>query len=175
MLPLSEATTEVTTTDVSPVVFVTQLRYAWNLDAYIRVRLLETIVIKVSWWRPTIIVCWKLTNWSIYSKMYPSFATHVRSWHRFWHLLSRDFGIAVVFMCVMYSSVFYYAAYFIYLWSPCVIGQTIIFTSCGFFFLMAALCSRCGHYVLSCFFFFPRLISAVADWMSTILWHMVWS
>jgi len=24
------------------------------------------------------------------------------------------------------------------------------------------------------FFFFPRLISAVADWMSTILLHMVW-
>jgi len=23
--------------------------------------------------------------------------------------------------------------------------------------------------------FFPRLISAVADWMSTILAHMVWS
>jgi len=32
----------------------------------------------------------------------------------------------------------------------------IIFSSCGFFFL-----------------FFPRLISAVADWMSAILPHMV--
>ena len=37
------------------------------------------------------------------------------------------------------------------LWSPYVIGQTIIFSSCFFFF-----------------FFFPRLISAVGDWMSTI-------
>ena len=27
---------------------------------------------------------------------------------------------------------------------------------------------------LSCFFFFPRLISSVADWMSAILLHMVW-
>jgi len=36
------------------------------------------------------------------------------------------------------------------------IGQTIIFLSCGFF--------------LS--FFFPRLISAAADWMSTILRYM---
>ena len=36
------------------------------------------------------------------------------------------------------------------------IGQTIIFSSC-FFFLS-----------------FPRLISAVGDWMSTILPHMVW-
>ena len=49
---------------------------------------------------------------------------------------------------------------------------------------MAALRSRCGHYIfvlwflLSSFFFllflFPRLISAVAEWMSTILLHMVW-
>ena len=28
--------------------------------------------------------------------------------------------------------------------------------------------------VISSNFFFPRLISAVADWMSTILPHMVW-
>jgi len=48
------------------------------------------------------------------------------------------------------------------LWSPYVIGQTIIFSFCFFFFLL----------LLS---FFPRLISAVGDWMSTILWHMVWS
>jgi len=46
-------------------------------------------------------------------------------------------------------------------------------------FVMATLRSRCGHYIfvpflLSIFFFFPRLISAIADWMSTILPHMVW-
>jgi len=48
--------------------------------------------------------------------------------------------------------------------------------------IMAALRSRCGHYIFvlflssSSFFlgFFPRLISAVADWMSAILAHMVW-
>ena len=44
--------------------------------------------------------------------------------------------------------------------------------------IMAALRSRCGHYIfalwfLSFFFFFPRLISAFADWMSTILRHMM--
>ena len=49
---------------------------------------------------------------------------------------------------------------------------------------MAALCNKAGHiyffilsFVLSFFFllfFFPRLISAVADWMSAILAHMVW-
>ena len=39
-------------------------------------------------------------------------------------------------------------------------------------FVMAALRSRCGHYILPWFlsiFFFPRLISAAAHWMSTIL------
>ena len=47
-------------------------------------------------------------------------------------------------------------------------------------FIMAALRSRCGHYIFAPRFlsifrpFFPRLISAVADWMSTILSHMVW-
>jgi len=44
---------------------------------------------------------------------------------------------------------------------------------------MAALRSRCGHYIFALWFllssFFARLISAVADWMSTILPHMVWS
>ena len=50
------------------------------------------------------------------------------------------------------------------LWSPYVKGQTIIFLPCDF-------------YLLSSFFFlffFPRLISAAADWMSAILPHMVW-
>jgi len=42
------------------------------------------------------------------------------------------------------------------LWSPYVIGQTIIFSSCDFFL------------------YFPRLISAAVDWLSTILPHMVW-
>jgi len=46
------------------------------------------------------------------------------------------------------------------LWSPYVIGRPYIFSCCFFFFF---------------FFFFPRLISAAADWMSTILRHMVWS
>ena len=46
-----------------------------------------------------------------------------------------------------------------YLWSPYVIGQTIIFSCCFFFLLLL---------------FFPRLISAVGGWMFTILYHMVW-
>jgi len=47
--------------------------------------------------------------------------------------------------------------------------------------IMVALWNRADHYifmllfVLSPFFFFPRLISAAADWMSAILPHMVWS
>jgi len=38
---------------------------------------------------------------------------------------------------------------------------TLCFLPCGFFFLSSS-------------FVFPRLLSAVADWMSTILRHMVW-
>jgi len=45
------------------------------------------------------------------------------------------------------------------LWPPCVADADIIFLPCGFFLSI---------------FFIPRLISAAADWMSTILPHMVW-
>jgi len=48
-------------------------------------------------------------------------------------------------------------------------------------FVMAALWNRAGHYIFILWFlllssssFFHRRISAVADWMSTILPHMVW-
>jgi len=49
------------------------------------------------------------------------------------------------------------------LWSLYGIGQTIIFSSCGFFLSI---------YLSSSFF--RRLISAAAHWMSTIPPHMVW-
>jgi len=44
---------------------------------------------------------------------------------------------------------------------------------------MVALWNRADHIyfhavVCSFFFYFPRLISAAADWMSAILPHMVW-
>ena len=45
------------------------------------------------------------------------------------------------------------------LWMPCVADADIILLSCGFFY---------RH------FLFPHQISAVANWMSTILLHMVW-
>jgi len=47
--------------------------------------------------------------------------------------------------------------------------------------VMVAQCNRADHYIFILFYsfffflsFFPRLISAVGDWMFTILWHMVW-
>jgi len=46
------------------------------------------------------------------------------------------------------------------LWPLYVIGQAI------YIFILS--------FVLFSFFFFPRLFSAFADWMSTILAHMVW-
>jgi len=47
-------------------------------------------------------------------------------------------------------------------------------------FFMAALHSRCGHYIFALWFLsffpslFPCLMSAAADWISTILPRMVW-
>ena len=48
-----------------------------------------------------------------------------------------------------------------------VIGQSSLTRSVV---VMAALRSRCGHYIFVLFlsFFIPRLISALAEWMSTI-------
>ena len=45
--------------------------------------------------------------------------------------------------------------------------------------ITVAICNRADHYsfalwFLSSILFFPRLISAVGDWISTILPHMVW-
>jgi len=52
------------------------------------------------------------------------------------------------------------------------------FVSSSSFFFMVALCNTADHYSFALrflfSFFFPRLISAVGDWMSTILPHMVW-
>ena len=65
------------------------------------------------------------------------------------------------------------------LWPPYVIGGPLYF--CPVVSFMVALCNRADHiyfHPVSSFFFllfFPRLISAVGDWMSTILRHMVWS
>ena len=71
------------------------------------------------------------------------------------------------------------------LWSPYVIGQTIIFLPCDFYLLFSSLWPpyiigqaiiflHCGFYLLSSPFFFPRLISAVGDWMSTIPYFHTW-
>jgi len=47
------------------------------------------------------------------------------------------------------------------------------------YLFMVALCNRADHYIFILFlllllFLFPRLISAVGDWMFAILRHMVW-
>ena len=51
--------------------------------------------------------------------------------------------------------------------------HVVLFTA----LIMVALCNRADHYIFILFLlssFFPRLISAVGDWMLTILLHMVW-
>ena len=59
---------------------------------------------------------------------------------------------------------------------------TILFLLLFSTLFMVALCNRADHIYFhpvvcsssSVFHFFPRLISVVGDWISTILPHMVW-
>ena len=84
-----------------------------------------------------------------------------------------------------YGAIIFLPCGYYLLWSPYVIGKPYIFSSCDFYlsiFLMVALCNKADHNIFMLFLssssssssFFPRLISAVGDWMFTILWHMVW-
>jgi len=66
----------------------------------------------------------------------------------------------VLYFAVLYCHTAVPHRYGPLLWSPCVADVDIIFLPCGFDLLLSS---------------FPRLISAVADWMSTIRLHMVWS
>ena len=66
-------------------------------------------------------------------------------------MTSSSFQFLPLFPVFSYSSVM----------AACVADADIILLSCGFFLLSSS-------------FFIPRLISAVADCMSTILLHMVW-
>jgi len=71
--------------------------------------------------------------------------------------------------------------------APCKYDRTVhvrrrrcLFVKLFWPLVMAALWNRAGHYIFalwflsSSIFFIPRLISAVVDWMSIILPHMVW-
>ena len=64
----------------------------------------------------------------------------------------------------------------------CFVDFSKAFDSVDYWLFMVALCNRADHYIFMLWFvllsfylsFFPRLISAAADWMSAILPHMVW-
>ena len=93
-------------------------------------------------------------NWNIGRIMYSVVSCY---WYCFFSKWAQNFQkTASVYTCNMY--VIYRLSWF--LWPPCVADADIIFLPCGFFFPSS--------------FFFPRLISAVAHWMSAILPHMVW-
>ena len=57
-----------------------------------------------------------------------------------------------LYFCLIfrYACMFTFRLLYNLLWSPYGIGQTIIFSSCGFF--MAALCHRTGHYIFAMWF-----------------------
>ena len=117
-----------------------------------------------------------------------SFTTRGRYIARYvlWHTVRPSVrpSVTLVQYCITTSSIQYWT----------LVDAVLILTSqmlmilsnrgtAGKLVIMVALCNRADHYIfalwfLSIFFFylsfFPRLISAVGDWMSTILWHMVW-
>ena len=63
-----------------------------------------------------------------------------------------------VSICVIFNDMTL-GTFVTFLWLPYGIGRAIIFLPCDFYLSSS---------------FFPRLISAVGDWMHTILPHMVW-
>ena len=75
------------------------------------------------------------------------------------HILQHRIGIGLHLFCLLF---FYFFAYFEWCF--------------GLF--MAALWNRADHYIFALWFlsifFIPCLISVAADWMSTILRHMMW-
>jgi len=79
----------------------------------------------------------------------------------------------VDFSCAMgkglHSFPLYHSSLFSFFFSSFLLVASVI---------MAALWNRAGHYIFALWFFllsfFPRLFSAVGDWMSAILLHMVW-
>ena len=77
----------------------------------------------------------------------------------------QSFVQVFIWIYQIYNVVCNYCKTISFLWPPYGIGQAIIFSWCGFYLLLLLLL------LLSSF---PRLISAVRDWMSTILLHMVW-
>jgi len=117
--------------------------------------------------------CWN-TGWGVVSIEHDHWQ---RSWlhrcHCHWH----PFLAYLHYMYPAMSAIFYFlplspichqtgwswltlgsAGALLFLWPPCVIGQAIIFCPVVSIFLLSFFLS-----------FFPRLISAAADWMSTIL------
>ena len=85
--------------------------------------------------------------------------------HWWWSLLSGVDSLPPTVYCqlatiVACTTTFCLQIHYFYLWSPYGIGRPYIFSCCGLFFFLLL--------------FFPRLISAAADWMSAILPHIVW-
>jgi len=79
---------------------------------------------------------------------------------RIYNFLERPTG----WKCFIYHFTVY-VLYIVCLWLPYGIGQAIIFLPFGFYL---------SSFFLFLLNLFPRLILTVADWISTILLHMVW-
>jgi len=116
------------------------------------------------------VTCLRVRNTSAPGKLPRLWCVLLGSWTRIYRKYklivftsSRELSRYVVFSWIMADrkvGVVLKSTVFFFLWPPYVIGGHYIF---ALWFL--------SIYLLS---FFPRLISAATDWMSTILLHMAW-
>jgi len=125
-----------------------------------------------------------VSTWADCSAIHWSSASTV--WlHIMTHVHSAGYSLfTVLIMAALHSRCRHYIFVRILMVTLCNRADHYIFMlwACGYFYLsffMVALCNRADHYNFILFlllssFLFPRLISAVGDWMSTILPHMVW-
>jgi len=99
------------------------------------------------------VTCGRVGKW-VWRSLQPTVSAHLITHRQLWHMDVKGLSHCVrrVNTCC------------VVLWSPYVIGRPYIFSSCDFYLSI----------FLSSFFFFPRLISAATDWISTILLHMAW-
>ena len=95
---------------------------------------------------------------TMFLKLDPKSKKDLKTWSEKYLESSERFSLSIFrwMMTLQKGNVFLY-----WLWTSCGIEQPITFSSSGFFLL------------LSSSLFFSRLFSAIADWMSTIVPHMV--
>ena len=132
------------------------------------------IVRRIRWKNIGTVLCWVVYNSNVLCAM---IRTRIRAvlkdecWFRF--RFSRVWLFRFSILHVFWFS------FWLFLPHAVNCGRFCFWRRQSLFLVMVALWNRADHYIFMLWFvllflFFPRLISAAADWMSSILPHMVW-